>query len=182
MGAYFLDDTHPFGELHRVEIVIDTSGLDLEAVEYNITNLCTRILGNMAALQHISLRPLDLSTENHLVTLALFGVLRYMRSVLIHGPVTLPFAERLKGLMLENTPQENEKKMYRLLKKYVHGPKGDPSNLHEKSKALQELDFQRFKVLRSQILLDSQCCMEDALFLLHGRVIDGTEHHGWQCQ
>lgn len=182
MGAYFLDDTHPFGELHRVEIVIDTSGLDLEAIEYDITNLCTRILRDMAALQHISLRPLDLFTGNHHVTLAPFGVLRNMRSVLIHGPVTLPFAERLKGLMLGNTPQDNGKKMYRLLEKSVHGQKQDPSDLHDKSKALQELHFQRFKELGSQILLDSQRCMEDALFLLHGRVSDGKEHHGWQCQ
>ena len=84
MGAYFLDDIHPFGELHRVEIVIDTSGLDHEAVEYNITNLYTRLLRNMAALQHISLRPLDLFTENHHVTLAPFGVLRNMHSVLMN--------------------------------------------------------------------------------------------------
>lgn len=165
-------------QFQRVEIAIDSFDLDLEAVEHFITTLCSSLLCNMPALQHISLHLIrDPYTKKNHVTLAPFGVLRNMRSVLIHGPVPLPFAERLKGLMLGNAPQENVKEMYRLLEKYVNGPKGDRSELQRASYALQEWDVQKFKEIRSQIILDGQRRMEDALLHIFDYDLKTAENH-----
>ncbi|MCJ1426023.1 hypothetical protein MMC29_003925 [Sticta canariensis] len=165
-------------QFQRVEIAIDTTELDLEAVRRVITTLCSSVLCDMPALQHISLHlTRDPCTEKNHVVLAPFGVLRNMRSVFIHGAVPLPFAERLKGLMLGNTPQENVKKMYGLLEKYVNGPKGDRSELQRASYALLEWDVQKFKEIRSQIILDGQCRMEDALLHIFDYDLKTAENH-----
>ena len=162
----------------RVEIAIDTAEIDLEAVGCVVTTLCSSVLCNMPALQHISLHLIrDPCTKNNHVALAPFGVLRNMRSVFIHGAVPLPFAERLKGLMLGNAPQENVQKMFRLLKKYVNGPKGDRLELQRALNALQEWDVQKFKEIRSQIILDGQRRMEDALLHIFDYDLETAENH-----
>ena len=154
----------PIKQFKRVEIAIETAGLDLETLGSVITTLCSSVLLEMSALQHISLHLMrDPTTPNNHLALAPFGVLRDMRSVYIDGPVPLPFAERLKGLMLGNAPQENVKMMYHLLEDYVNGPKGNLSELQRASNALLEWDVEKFKEIRSQILLDGQRRMEDAL-------------------
>ena len=165
-------------QFQRVEIAIDTAELDLEAVGCVITTLCSSVLCDMPALQYISLHLIrNPCTKNNHVALAPFGVLRNMRSVSIHGAVPLPFAERLKGLMLGNAPQENVKKMYRLLEKYVNGPKGDRAELQRASYALQEWDIQKFKEIRSEIILDGQRRMEDALLHIFDFDLKTAEKH-----
>lgn len=67
-----------------------------------------------------------------------------LRSVSIHG-VQLPYAERLRELMLGNTPQPNVKGMYYSLEKCVRDLKGDPSDLNKAMEALQEWDIEKFK-------------------------------------
>lgn len=147
-------------KFHRFEIVIATAILDLEEVEFEVKDLSSTLC-KMPALEQISLHLLEDSRpkSNH-PTLGPFGMLRNMRSVAIHG-VDEPFADRLKGLMLGNSPQENVKEMYRLLENYVIGPKGSVSDLEKASIALKEWDFQAFKEIRSKILSDGQRSMED---------------------
>lgn len=115
--------------IQRIEIVIDTTNLDLKALGLDVENLGSSILCNMPALQHLSLYlvggPFD--EINH-QTLRPFGILRNMRSVVIKG-VPLPFAGRLKGLMLGNTPQVKVKEMYTSLESYVNGRKGHSLDL-----------------------------------------------------
>lgn len=110
-------------KFQRVEIMIDTSNLDLKFLEFDTEKLCSSILCNMFALQHVSLRLLERSyhnPKNNHLALGPFGTLRNMRGVVIQG-VPSPFAERLKGLMLGNTPQIDVKMMYFLLERFVHG-------------------------------------------------------------
>lgn len=165
-----------FQTFQRFEIVIDTANVELKDVTLNVENLCS-ILSDMSPLQHISLHLLEHPCrKNNHPTLGPFGILRNVRSVVICG-VPLPFAERLKKLMLGNTPQENVKEMYRLLESYVKGPKGNISDLQKASKALQEWDLQMFKTIRSKILLDGQRCMEDALLHIGDYDQDSEEHY-----
>lgn len=69
-----------------------------------IRSLCYSGLRKLPALQHV--RGHLLSETSHIddTVLGPFGVLRNLHSVAIHG-VPLPYAERLEGLMLGNTPQ-----------------------------------------------------------------------------
>lgn len=146
----------------RVEIVIDTANLDLGDVRYEVESLCSTLC-KMPALQRVSLHLFEVTSHNKSHPfLGPFGTLRNLRSAVIHG-VPLPFAERLKELMLGNTPQVNVKEMYRSLEKFVEGPKFSISDLEKASRALKELDFQKFNEIRSRILYEGQRRMKHAL-------------------
>ncbi|MCJ1466910.1 hypothetical protein MMC07_005532 [Pseudocyphellaria aurata] len=144
----------------RFEIVIDTANLEIEAVEHEVETLCSSLC-TIPALQHLSLHLWECHKNSHL-SLGPFGTLRNMRSVVIHG-APLPFAERLKRLMIGNTPQENVKEMYRLLENFVQGPKGDLSDLKKATIALKEWDFQNFIEIRSKLIFEGQNRMRYAL-------------------
>lgn len=62
-----------------------------------------------------------------------FGILRNIRSVAIHG-VPLLYAERLRRLMLGNTPHPNVEGMYCSLENIVRDLNGDPSDLDKARK------------------------------------------------
>lgn len=82
--------------------------MDPETVRLETETLCYSILCTMPAMQYVSLHLLeDSCNKNSHTALGPFGMLRNMRSVNIHG-VPLPFADRLKGLMLGNTTPEYE--------------------------------------------------------------------------
>lgn len=87
----------------RFEIEIDHHDADLLAVGFHVKSLCNSILRNMPALQHICIHLLQDTSNFNDEVLGPFGMLRNMRSVVIHG-VPLPFAENLRELMLVNTP------------------------------------------------------------------------------
>lgn len=166
--SYSQDHIPSIKKFQRIEIVIDTVYLELEDVGYDVRFLCSTLC-KMPMLHYMSLHLLkecrrnsNKSNKNNHTILGPFGTLRNMRSVAIHG-VPQPFAQRLKGLMLGNTPQADGKEMYRLLEKYVKGPKGSLSDLQKASVAVKELDFQKFKEIRSKILSDGQRAIEAAV-------------------
>ncbi|MCJ1469777.1 hypothetical protein MMC07_008419 [Pseudocyphellaria aurata] len=147
-------------KFQKLQIVIDTEHIESN---YDITDVCYTISGHMRALKHISIHLLEGSRDNHLF-LKPFGMLRNIPSVVLHG-VPLPYAERLKGLMLGNTPvidEMTEQEMFRMLLRYVHQPNGSDSDLDLAAKALEEWDYQKFKEIRSKIISDGPIYLEDA--------------------
>ena len=92
--------------------------------------------------------------------------LRNLRSVAFRG-VLLPFAERLTGLMLGNTPPENLKLMYRLLEDCVRDLQGSRLELRRALNAMHEWDVQKFKETRSKILFDGQGSINYALVRMY---------------
>ena len=120
------------------------------SIRLKVRSLCCSVLSRLPALQHVRiLRLYDPSKVDDTI-LGPFGMLRNLRSVSLHG-VQLPYAERLRGLMLGNTPQPNVKWMYYSLEKCVRDLKGDPSDLNKAMEALQEWDIEKFKEIRSKI-------------------------------
>lgn len=163
-------------KFQRFEIVIATAILDLEEVEFEVKDLSSTLC-KMPALEQLSLRLLeDSRLGSNQPTLGPFGMLRNLRSVAIRG-VEKPFADRLKSLMLGNSPQENVKEMYRLLENYVIRPKGSISDLEKASTALKEWDFQAFKEIRSKILSDGQRSIEDAILRIGDADPKTDQHH-----
>ena len=160
----------PPEQFQRVEIAIDTIGINRLALRGAITTLCSSVLCRMPVLQHISIHlytPLTFRIDH--LALTPFEVLRNLRSVYIYGTLP-PFEERLKGQMLSNASQETIEKienMYRLVEQHVNShvnsPKGGRLELQRASNALQEWDIQKFEEIRSQLRLDGRRRMEDAL-------------------
>lgn len=148
-------------QFQRIEVVIEAAILDLEDVRSEIKALCSKLC-KMPRLEHVSLHLSEDSPKSIHPGLGPLGILRNMRSVLIRG-VPQPLAERLQGLMLGATSQENVEGMLHLLENFVKGPKESLSDLEQASLALQEWDFQKFQETRSKILLERQRYMEDAI-------------------
>ncbi|MCJ1267633.1 hypothetical protein MMC22_007519 [Lobaria immixta] len=144
----------------RLEIAIQHPFIP--AVRLRVRSLCYSVLRKLPALQHVRLHLLSETSHIDETVLGPFGVLRNLHSVAIHG-VPLPYAKRLEGLMLGNTPQPDVEGMYRSLERFVRDLNGDQSDLEEAMEALQEWDIQKFKEIRSKILLDCQRRMDHAL-------------------
>ena len=87
--------------------------------------------------------------------LGLFGSLRNLRSVKIHG-VARRYAKKLKRLMLGNTASGNLYGMNHMLKKYVKDLNGDRSDLQKASRAMRKGDVEKLQAIRSKIHLDAR--------------------------
>ncbi|MCJ1464376.1 hypothetical protein MMC07_002989 [Pseudocyphellaria aurata] len=160
----------------KVEVLLDAFTFDLDAVRLDAKNLCSEVLCKMPALHHISIHLLMFGNykDTHLA-IGPFGVLRNVRRVAIRG-VPNPFAERLKSLMLGNTPQENVDQMWGSLMNYVKDPAECEFDLTRASRALKEWDYEKFQRIRARIISTYQRRMEDAL----SQVFDfdpKPEHH-----
>ena len=146
-------------KFQRFEIVI------LEAwepeVRPSVEELCRCYLSKSHALQHVSNHLLEAYHDDYTI-LGPFGVLRNLRSVDIHG-TPLPYAVRLRRLMLGNTPPDDLDGMYHELEKYVKALKGDIGGLRRAKEARRTWDVQKFKEIRSEILSDVQDRIDRAL-------------------
>ncbi|MCJ1428301.1 hypothetical protein MMC29_006210 [Sticta canariensis] len=149
--------------VQRLEIVMTFA--EPWAIRLHAEILCTSILRKMPALRHVCIRVANDTSDTKNTALGPFGMLRNMRSVVIHG-VPLPLAERLRSLMLGNTPPgENVESMYDVLDAFVTGMNGNRLHLLKAYLAMLDWDVEKFKEFRSKILSESLDQM--GLLLLH---------------
>ena len=169
----------PFSKFERFELLVERA--DLLNVRCHIERLCLSISRRASALKHLCLHLLiDMYPTDHMFhtsypALGPFAMLRNLRSVAFRG-VPLPFAERLIGLMLGNTPPENLVEMYRLLEHCVRDLQGSRLDLRRALNAMREWDVQKFKETRKKILLNGQSSINYAL--VHMYVFD----HDAKCE
>lgn len=100
-----------------------------------------------------------------------------MRSVIIQG-VPLPLAERLRGLMLGNTPSEDIEAMYDVLARYyVKDQNANRFYVKEAFMAMLDWDAQKFKEIRAKILADGQRRVDLALLRIFVHDAKSKENH-----
>lgn len=144
-------------KFQRFEIVIERA--DYSAVRTEVRYFCNHYLRTMPALRHLGLYLEKDKGRWYRKTLGPFGMLRNMHSVVIHG-APLEFAERLKGLMLGNTPQDNVEEMYRSLKAFARNYNGHRGYLRTAARAREKWDIKKLKEIRSMILPECQRRMD----------------------
>ena len=137
----------------RLEILMTFA--DPRAIRLHAEVLCVAILRKMPVLRHVCIRVANDTSDTNNTALGPFGMLRNMRSVVIHG-APLPLAERLRSLMLGNTPCGNVELMYLVLQDFVRSMNGNRYHLLKAYLAMLDWDVEKFKEFRSKILAESE--------------------------